>query len=341
VDKQPRRYDGRFALAGEPLTEAETLAQKQAELTFRSSADGPERKSAVNSNKLCPLFAAYVENVRLRGRDPKTVSRAFYALRRLERWLDEAGIAPADVDESTLETYVAWLRSSVANTSAKSETEKLKAAYKYAVRVGLLESNPAAYIEVPALEDREPETYTNEELRRIRAALIDDFEDVLFHGLAYTGLRRFELAALKWSDVDLEQATMRVMGKGGKLRKAPIHPRLAEVLVRRKQKNGGEYVLGDGGSTRNVNHRLAKLLARAGIDGGNRPAHRFRATVQCSLYEEGVREDVIDRILGWAPRTIRQRYYSRVRDETAYEAILRLYRSDPIDRVPERAKAVA
>src|SRR5205823_267616 len=113
----------------------------------------------------------------------------------------------------------------------------------------------------------------------------------------------------------------------------------AQILVTRKRKVGGEFVLGGGGSTRNVNHVLKKLLARAGVDGGNRPAHRFRATVQCSLYEEGVREDVIDRILGWAPRTMRQRYYSRVRDETAHEAILCLYRSDPIERRPLRVIA--
>ena len=261
------------------------LAAKQAELAVRSGAGAIERKP-MRPEDLHPLFAAYVEDIRLRGRDPKTVSRAFYALRRLQGWLEEAGIDPRDVDEHRLKQYVAYLRNTVANWSAKLETEKVKACYRYAVRIGMLERNPAEYVEAPSLVDREPETYTNDELRRIRAAIRDDLEDVLFHGFAYTGMRRFELSGLRWDDVDFENATMRVLGKGGKLRKVPLHPRLAEVLVERERKVGGEFALGDGGSTRNINTRLMKLLDRAGVDGGNRPAHRFRATVQCSLYEE-------------------------------------------------------
>lgn len=285
---------------------------------------------------LHPLFGAYVEDIRLRGRDHKTAARAFYALRRLQAWLEDVGTDPRDVDEHRLLQYVGWLRNTVANTSAKSETEKVKAAYRYAVRTGMIERNPAEYVETPTLEDREPETYTNEQLRRIRAVLMTDLEELIFYLLVYTGARRFELSQLRWEDVDFELGMMKIMGKGRKLRKVPIHPRLAGVLVQRKRKAEGELVLGEGGSTRNINTRLKKLLERAGVDGGNRPAHRFRATVQCSLYEEGVREDVIDRILGWAPRTIRQRYYSRVRDEVAHEAILRLYASDPIERRPLR-----
>jgi hypothetical protein len=93
-------------------------------------------------------------------------------------------------------------------------------------------------------------------------------------------------------------------------------------------------VLGRGGSLRNLNQRVENMLRRAGVDGGNRPAHKFRKTVQTVLYEAGVRTDVIDKMLGWAPSSVRQRYYSRVRDQAMYEAILRLYVSDPIERAP-------
>jgi integrase len=331
MEGRTQGHDGRF---GSPSAD-EALAQKQAELTARGDA-GSNGRNPMSPQDLHPLFAAYVEDIRLRGRDHKTVARAFYALRRLEGWLEDVGVDPRDVDEHRLKQYAAWLRFTVANTSAKSETEKVKAAYRYAVRIGLIEKNPAEYVETPALEDREPETYTNDELRRIRAVLMTDLEELIFYLLVYTGCRRFELSQLRWEDVDFELGMMKILGKGRKLRRVPIHPRLAEVLVQRKRKVGGEFVIGEGGSTRNFNTRLKKLLERAGVDGGNRPAHRFRATVQCALYEEGVREDVIDRILGWAPRTIRQRYYSRVRDEVAHEAILKLYASDPIERPPLR-----
>ena len=65
---------------------------------------------------------------------------------------------------------------------------------------------------------------------------------------------------------------------------------------------------------------------------GNRPARRFRKTAATVLAEEGVREDVIDKIMGWSPTTIRQRYYTRVADGSLYEAILKLYQADLIER---------
>jgi hypothetical protein len=53
-------------------------------------------------------------------------------------------------------------------------------------------------------------------------------------------------------------------------------------------------------------------------------------------HEEAVQTDVIDKILGWAPTSIRQRYYTRIGDRSLYDAILKLYESDPIERAPLR-----
>lgn len=200
----------------------------------------------------------------------------------------------------------------------------------------MIQSNPAEYLEAPRLEDKEVETYTADELRRIRGAIMDDLDDVLFHAYAFAGLRRFELVSTDRPAVDLLNAVMTVRGKGGKLRRVPIHPSFAESLVTYFNSHPDEATV-VGRSTRNVNFRLEKLLDRAGVARSSRPVHKFRATVQCSLYDEGVREDVIDSILGWGPATVRQRHYSRVRDETKYEGILRLYASDPIDTPPLRA----
>jgi integrase/recombinase XerD len=243
-----------------------------------------------------------------------------------------------DVSEVVLEEYVAWLSATYAPMTANRETAHLKAAYRYAVRLRMIDKNPAEYVEAPRVLAEEPEVYSPHQLRAIRAAIRDDLEEVIFYALAYGGLRRDELVALIWDAVNFEQQFARVRGKGGKLRRVPLHPALAEVLVvQLRRRPGSSTVLGRGGSLRNVNHRLARLLERAGVDGGNRPAHRFRKTVATALADEGVREDVIDKIMGWSPTTIRQRYYTRVADGSLYEGILRLYRSDPIERAPLNA----
>jgi hypothetical protein len=48
------------------------------------------------------------------------------------------------------------------------------------------------------------------------------------------------------------------------------------------------------------------------------------------MYEAGVRTRVIERIMGWAPRQMHARHYLRVASEQMHQAILTLYRDDPI-----------
>ena len=91
---------------------------------------------------------------------------------------------------------------------------------------------------------------------------------------------------------------------------------------------------------RNVNYRLTALLKRAGVDGGNRPAHAFRKTAASVLTEEGARPNDVDQIMGWAPPDVKGRYYIR-KNPNLHETIALLYKSDPIERRAESLPAVA
>jgi integrase len=338
MDRYTRHHDGRFAKPGEAVSAADLHREKQGELAARRAGSS----KGGTAMTLHTLSAAYLAHLERKGSDPKTRARNEYALARYEAWLATLGISPVKATETVIEEYFAWLSCGCAQTTANREAAMVKAAYRYAKRLGMIEENPAEYVRAPRVDDVEPEVYSNEELRRIRSAIRDDLDEAIFYGFAYEGLRRFELVSLGWTKeadpanyVDLEKQELTVRGKGGRLRRVPIHPLFAEILAPRRERLRSEgTVLGKGGSLRNVNERLERMLRRARVAGGNRPAHKFRKTVQTVLYEEGVRTDVIDKMLGWAPSSVRQRYYSRVRDQAMYEGILRLYVSDPIERSP-------
>jgi integrase len=326
-----RHYDGRFAKAGEAVSAEALYAVKQAELAARNAVP----KEGTDMHPLHPFFVTYVTHLERKGRDHKTIDRNAYGLRRLATWLASAGVEPVDTTELLLEEYVAHLSTCLAPTTATTEVAYVKAAYRYALRLDLIKKNPAENIEAPAVPLSDPEVFSNEELRRIRAAIRDDLDEAIFYGLAYTGLRRAELVSLTWDDVDFGNAVISITGKGSKPRKVPMHPLLVEVFASVKRRKGGEgTVLGRGGSLRNVNQRIENLLSRAGVGGGNRPAHRFRKTVSTVLFEEGVRGELIDKLLGWSPISIRQRYYTRIPDRALYDAVLKLYVSDPIESAP-------
>lgn len=60
------------------------------------------------------------------------------------------------------------------------------------------------------------------------------------------------------------------------------------------------------------------------------------------MYEQGVRTRVIERIMGWSARRMHERHYLRVADEPMHDAIVGLYRGDPIcDRQAQAVQPTA
>jgi site-specific recombinase XerD len=253
-----------------------------------------------------------------------------HALRKFDRWLREHGHDAADVAPLHVEEYFETLLSEYQVSTAQRHLSTIRAAYAYAIKVGKTTSDPTATVELPRLPDAEPATYTNDELRAIDAVLTSRGERQLLYLLAYAGLRRFECTSLRYADVDEAHQQLRILGKGGKLRRVPVQPRLAHVLE--SDRDAGCFVLrtkyGLPMSVRTFNSRLQEILDRANVDGGLRPAHKFRKTVATSLNENGARESVIDQILGWAPSTVRSRYYTRIGDDLSRRTILLVYGDD-------------
>lgn len=273
------------------------------------------------------VLEQYITHLTRKGRDARTVARCRVALGRFSDWCTMEGVGVEAATEVDLEEYVAHMSGHLAANTAHRETGYIKAAYRYAARRGTVKLSPAAHVEAPKVPELEPEVFSNDELRAMKEALRTREEEKVFYGLAYTGLRRHELAQLTWDDFDPQIGYVVVKGKGGKLRRVPLHPELVSHWAPFRE---GPYDRIVRGSTRTINRHLNALLQRAGVDGGNRPAHRFRKTVATSLTEEGVSPDIIDKILGWAPSSIRTRYYSRLPEKAMQDAIMKLYASDPL-----------
>src|SRR5262249_15917534 len=80
-----------------------------------------------------------------------------------------------------------------------------------------------------------PVTLSSEQIRRLLAEpqpnTVIGLRDRALLALLYgTGIRASECAGLRNSQVDLNQLTIRVQGKGGQERVIPLNPEVAEVL---------------------------------------------------------------------------------------------------------------
>lgn len=79
-----------------------------------------------------------------------------------------------------------------------------------AVRWNLIAVNPATGVRAPRGEPTEMTVWTAEQAKRFLDAMAEDRLIALWTVALHTGLRRGELAGLRWSDVDLGAATLTV-----------------------------------------------------------------------------------------------------------------------------------
>lgn len=288
------------------------------------------------------IFEAYLAAQRRRRSSALTIKATAHALRTTQRWLDGHGIAVAELTLLQCEEYFDELLEAGAVSTVRRHLAYVRAAYRYGLRHDLVERDPTADVRLPWLPDIEPATYSTDELKAIHAAIRCEREEVAFFVFAFAGLRLGEVAGLRWDQVDFDRWQMRLTGKGGKFRIAPLHPALNDVLREQRQRARPRElhvlstVSGQPLAAGTLGRGIRELVDRASVEVDS-PCHAFRRTVATVMYEQGVRTRVIERIMGWAPRRMHERHYLRVADEPMHEAILGLYRDDPICERQERA----
>jgi integrase len=96
---------------------------------------------------------------------------------------------------------------------------------------------------------------------------------------------------------------MKFTGKGGKFRLVPIHPALESLLREHEPRHtaGRTNIItainGKPLGSINLGGAVRRLVDRADVPI-DQPTHAFRRTVATVMYEHGVRNRVIERIMG-------------------------------------------
>ena len=156
-----------------------------------------------------------------------------------------AGRDGLDWASVTVNDVRAWLveRSSHGDSARtlRRKVQSLRAMYKWLMRRGESEQNPAADIELARLPKRLPHLLRPQNLDGLLDKEVDvnDFEQVRNHVMLLmfytTGIRRAELMGLQDAWVDTSALQLRVHGKRDKDRIVPFGPELTQWIDRYRQ----------------------------------------------------------------------------------------------------------
>jgi integrase/recombinase XerC len=160
----------------------------------------------------------------------------------------------------------------------------LRTFYRYLIRENRADNNPALGIRAPKTPRRLPKTLDVEQAGRLAEFNPTDpltGRDRALIELVYSsGLRLAEVVALNLHDIELQDATVRVTGKGGKSRIVPVGRHAVTALgdwlgLRPGMAAAGEPALFVGNRGRRLTPRAVqlRLRQRAVIQGFDFPVH--------------------------------------------------------------------
>lgn len=247
---------------------------------------------------------------------PNSCSAYLDDARKLLRFLEAEGLEPRELSYERMQSFVSGLYDvGIQPRSVARIISGAKSFCRFLVLDGYLERDPAELLETPRIGRHLPDVLTTEEVDTILDACLERGGAEMLRNRAIIevlfscGLRVSELCSLKFSDLFLDDAYLRVYGKGRKHRLVPMSPSAIEELRRylasprpAPQRGQEEYVFlsrrGKAISRIMVFVLVKELASLAGLGERGVSPHTFRHSFATALLEGGAGLQAIQLMLG-------------------------------------------
>jgi integrase/recombinase XerD len=298
-----------------------------------SLLDDPYDDYAAHS-ELAQTIRRYLDHLAVeRGFATNSLAAYRRDLRRYREYLSARGVTGlAEIDDSTISAFLVALRSGddehppLAASSAARTLVAVRGLHRFTHREGEVADDQARAVRPPALGRRLPKALPVNAVERLLAAAAAPGEEqapaglrsrALLELLYGTGARISEAVGLDVDDLDMEQKSVLLSGKGGKQRLVPVGSYAIQAV--RQWLDNGRPALTPRGPALFVNARGGRLsrqtawtllraaAGRAGIESTVSP-HVLRHSYATHLLDGGADIRVVQELLGHASVTTTQVY---------------------------------
>ena len=264
-----------------------------------------------------------------RGYSPHTVKAYKIDLEQFGRFLTDYDADPFSsllgVDRQAIKHFVGYLiEEGLSPRSSARKIASIKSFYRYMLKTDKIDSNPAAGMQAPKRDQPLPKFIQKKVLAKVLVpSATEDWQTgrdrTILELLYSTGIRLSELVALDLDNLELDQLTVRVFGKGGKARIVPLGQTAAEAIkiylkeraiyLRAKRGEAPLFISKRGNriSPRTVQLRLKLLFESASVGSGFTP-HLMRHTFATHLLDGGADIRAVKEMLGHASLSSTQIY---------------------------------
>lgn len=229
-------------------------------------------------------------------------------------------IAPKDIEK-----YVEHLKKrGYSNRTINRKLSSIRGFYRFLEEKGTIETNPTINLYSPKLDKRLPDFLYEEEVKRLldykdEKDKYDLRDSAIMEFMYATGMRLREIEGLSIKDIDFSSQTVRVRGKGGKIRILPISNialrKLTAYFEERKRK-GERFSMdtplflnrqGKRLTARSISRIVKKRAKKTGFFKNIHP-HMFRHSFATHLLNGGADLRVVQELLGHSSLSTTQIY---------------------------------
>lgn len=270
------------------------------------------------------LLNLYLGSLAVEGKSPKTIQR--YAL-VLKMFNEKINKNLRDITTNDLRYYLACYKSQrhVSGTTLDGMRRVFTAFFNWLEAEEYIAKSPARRVNRIKKDTKKERELHEDELEKLVNACVNIRDRALIEFMYASAARVSEIASINISDIDFQEKSVLLHGKGGKDRisfftdKAAYY--LKEYLNTRKDNNDALFV-----SLKNYNNRVTKdsieqmvktLGKRVGLDKIH--PHRFRVTRITILVNRGMALQDVQEIAGHSDINTTQMYYRGNREHVRSE----------------------
>lgn len=286
------------------------------------------KETALVTSDLEDKINYFLATKKLEGLSPNTIKNYGYSLRKLQNFFNKpvSTITPADVK---------MFMYSESNTKCPAGMNTfmtpIKLFFKWLQNEEFIIKDPCGNIKPMKEPKREKKPLNEEQVELLRDCMLSRRDRAILEFFLATGCRVSEVGNVKINDLDFNNKTLLVIGKGNKERRVYFTERCKRAIInylKEREEKGikSEYLFcsSKAPKSKNVNKEaykklnnrgyqmiVSKMQSKANIEMNITP-HTFRHTFATFSLRSGMKPEVIQQILGHNDVGLTLRVYAKI-----------------------------